>query len=238
MNYLDLTLPTLPENLALDEALLLSAEAGQSGEVLRFWEWPKFAVVLGAGCRLADDVNDAACSADGIPIARRSSGGGTVLLGPGCLLFTLVLGYDRSPLLRETRSSYCYILQRLQKALARFHPDASCAGTSDLTLEGRKFSGNAQQRKRHHFLHHGTLLYEFDLNRIGRYLHMPARQPEYRRQRDHGAFLMNLATDPASVKAELCAIWEVENRSWPWPQPLANQLTAEQYTQRQWIYRR
>src|SRR5437667_5341974 len=90
MRFLDLTLPTAAENLALDEALLLEAEAGRGGEVLRLWEWSRYAVVLGAGCRLAE-VDEAACAADAVPILRRASGGGTVLLGPGCLCYTLVL---------------------------------------------------------------------------------------------------------------------------------------------------
>src|SRR5204863_6707050 len=81
MHFLDLTLPSLAENLALDEALLLEAEEGRGDEVLRVWEWRDYAVVLGAGCRLAEDVNEAACLGDGIPILRRASGGGTVLLG-------------------------------------------------------------------------------------------------------------------------------------------------------------
>ena len=50
MFVLDATLGALAENLALDEALLLAAEAG-GPEVLRLWEWPSPAVVLGAGCR-------------------------------------------------------------------------------------------------------------------------------------------------------------------------------------------
>ncbi len=90
MQFLGLTLPSLAENLALDEALLLHAEEGDGGEVLRVWSWPTFAVVLGAGGVIADDVHEANCQADGVPIARRSSGGGTVLLGPGCLCLSLV----------------------------------------------------------------------------------------------------------------------------------------------------
>src|SRR6185437_14246053 len=58
VDFLDLTLPTAEENLALDEALLLEAEAGRRGETLRLWEHPHPAVVLGAGCRLLDDVDD------------------------------------------------------------------------------------------------------------------------------------------------------------------------------------
>src|SRR5262249_26463773 len=105
MQFLDLTLPTPAENLALDEALLLHAEAAGGGEVLRLWEWPSPAVVLGAGCQLAEDVDEAACLADGVPILRRASGGGTVLLGRGCLVYSLVLAYERSPALREIPSS-------------------------------------------------------------------------------------------------------------------------------------
>ena len=186
MLYLDRTLATLPENLALDEALLLAAEAGQGGEVLRFWEWPHPAVVLGSGCRLAEDVDEAACAADGVPVLRRSSGGGTVLLGGGCLLYTLVLNYGRSGALEEIRPSYCFILGRVAAALG---PEAAQEGISDLALGGRKFSGNAQQRKRRHLLHHGTLLYAFDLGRVGRHLRPPPRQPEYRAGRRAGGGL-------------------------------------------------
>ena len=75
MHLLDLTLPNLPANLALDEALLLSAEAG-GPEVLRFWEWPGPAVIIGAGGKWHDEAQVAACQRDGVPILRRSSGGG------------------------------------------------------------------------------------------------------------------------------------------------------------------
>src|SRR6476646_5803774 len=91
MHFLDLTLSSPEEDIALDEALLLDAEDGLGGEVLRLWQWDQPAVILGSGGKLAEDVNESACAADGVPILRRSSGGGTVLLGPGCLCFSLVL---------------------------------------------------------------------------------------------------------------------------------------------------
>src|SRR5437870_8992257 len=191
MQFLDLTLPTVAENLALDEALLLEAESGRGGEVLRLWEWPELALILGSGCRLAEDADEAACLAGGVPILRRSSGGGTVLLGTGCLCYSLVLSYDRSPALSEIRSSYLFILERVRQALAGIAPGIACAGTSDLAIAGRKFSGNSQQRKRDHLLHHGTLLHHFDPHQVGRYLRLPARQPDYRCGRDHAAFLTN-----------------------------------------------
>ena len=54
MDLLDLMSPSLAENLALDEALLLAAECGDGAEVLRFWEWPTPAVVLDTSGRLAE----------------------------------------------------------------------------------------------------------------------------------------------------------------------------------------
>src|SRR5260370_1685230 len=110
MTHLDVTLPSLAANLALDEALLLEAEAG-GRQVLRTWDWSGPAVVLGAAGRLAQEVHEDACRRDGVPILRRASGGGTVLLGKGCLCFSLVLSYDRAPALGLVSSSYRYLLR-------------------------------------------------------------------------------------------------------------------------------
>jgi len=238
MQFLDLTLPTAAENLALDEALLLEAEAGRGGEVLRLWEWPTPAVVLGAGCRLAEDVDEAACVADGVPILRRSSGGGTVLLGKGCLLFSLVLACERSPALREIPSSNAYILNRVRGALADLLPDIELAGTSDLAAGGRKFSGNAQQRKRYHLLHHGTLLYGLDLSLLPRYLRLPTRQPEYRAGRGHADFLMNLPVDGAELRRRLRNGWQATDGLAGWSGDEVRRLAEEKYTQAEWIKRR
>jgi lipoate-protein ligase A len=238
MFFLDLTLPTPAENLALDEALLLAAEAGEGGDVLRLWEWPALAVVLGAGCRLAEDVDEAVCRADGVPILRRSSGGGTVLLAAGCLCFSLVLRFDRHPALTEIPTSYVYILDRVLEALAGLLPTAERAGTSDLAAEGRKFSGNAQQRKRTHLLHHGTLLYGFDAARVGRYLRMPARQPEYRHRREDTEFLMNLPAGAEELKLRLRTVWGAETSLTDLPAARVSQLVAEKYATPEWTRRR
>jgi lipoate-protein ligase A len=238
MHALDLTLPTIAENLALDEALLLEAEAGHGGEVLRLWEWPDFAIVLGSGCQLTLAADEAACLAGGVPILRRSSGGGSVLLGAGCLCYGLVLAYDRSPALSGIRSSYIFILERIRRAFSDILPGIGCAGTSDLAIAGRKFSGNSQQRKRGFLLHHGTVLYDFALDQIGSYLRSPARQPDYRRGRDHTDFLTNLPADAAQLRQRLRTAWEAETLVRAWPRERVAQLTAEKYTRTEWIRRR
>jgi lipoate---protein ligase len=237
MRFLDQTLPTIAGNLAVDEALLLNAEADDS-EVLRVWEWFNPAIVLGSGCKLAEDVDEVTCHRDGVPVLRRSSGGGTVLLGAGCLCFSLVLSYERAPALGEIRPSYTYILERIRTALADLAPDVRCAGTSDLACGGQKFSGNAQQRKRNYLLHHGTLLYAFDVSRVSRYLRLPARQPDYRGGREHADFLMNLPTNAAELKQRLRVAWSAEEVMQTWPQDMVKQLVDEKYSRLEWVRRR
>lgn len=237
MRYLGLTLPTPAENLALDEALLLSAEAG-GGEVLRVWEWPHPAVVLGSGGKIADDVALDACRADGVPVLRRSSGGGTVLLGSGCLLYSLVLDTARSPELGEVRRSYAAILARVARALLPEAAGAEVCGISDLAIGGRKFSGNAQQRKQRHILHHGTLLYGLDLAAVSRYLLPPPRQPEYRAGRPHGEFLMSLPLSGGELTRRLRREWGADDEGGGWPREEVARVTAEKYSTREWTERR
>jgi lipoate-protein ligase A len=238
MRFLSLTLPDFPANLALDEALLLEAEEGHPGEILRLWEWPTPAVVLGAAGILAEDVREENCSNDAIPIGRRSSGGGTVLLGQGSLNYSLVLSYERAEELTQISSSYRFILGRIRDVLRPLVPGIELSGTSDLTIDGKKFSGNSQQRKRSHLLHHGTLLYQFDLAQIGRYLNQPRRQPEYRQDREHDAFLRNLLVSREMLGERLRSAWQADEESGPWPAERVRQLNTDKYCREDWVHRR
>ena len=235
MRFLDCTPGTVAENLALDEALLLRGEeSGQ--ECLRLWETLAPAVVLGAGCSLAADVDEAACVADNVPILRRSTGGGTVLLGHGCLLFSLVLAFERAPELAHIGSSYRYILEKICCALDV--ADLRLAGISDLAVGSRKVSGNAQQRKRTHLLHHGSLLYAYDVNLVARYLRMPARQPAYRQERPHGEFLANLPLRRDDLASRLRQAFGAEETEENCPMESVVQLVKAKYARQEWTRRR
>jgi lipoate-protein ligase A len=236
LKVLDITLPTLAENLALDEAQLLEAEDGVAGEVLRFWEWPDPAVVLGASGQLEKEVDRGACQRDGVPIQRRASGGGTVLLGSGCLLYSLVLSLDRDPSLRDITASYRTILGRVARALSPLAP-AGLKGTSDIAVAMRKVSGNAQQRKRRHLLHHGSLLYAFDYSLIGRYLRVPEKQPAYREGRPHEAFVANISTDVDTLKGLICREWSADVPIQRLPTKRVAELVVEKYERNDWVNR-
>ena len=112
MKLHDLTLATPAENLACDEALLNQSEAGDGGEILRFWEPREYFVVVGYANKVEREVNAAACQARGVPIFRRCSGGGTVLQGPGCLNYALILLIAERPSLAGISGVNKFIMER------------------------------------------------------------------------------------------------------------------------------
>src|SRR3984957_16336397 len=192
MLCLDLTCASVAENLALDEALLIEADAGRGQRVLRFWEPADYALVLGASCRIGDDVRVDLCRADGVPILRRTSGGGTVVVGPGALNISVILPDSAAPGLSAGDQAHRYVLDWIANSIRRAGPPVALEGRGDLVLFDRKCGGSAQRRLKHWFMVHCSILYDFPIERIVRYLRMPRRQPEYRQGRDHHDFLSNL----------------------------------------------
>lgn len=195
------------QNLALDTALFHALEAGAQEESLRLWESPVPVVVLGRSGVIARDVEEEACAADGIAVLRRDSGGGAVLLGPGCVNYSLALSLERRPELRDVRSSYLLILASIVRAL--LVPGLEIRGLSDLAIGGRKVSGNAQRRGSRALLHHGTLLYAFDARAVERYLREPVRQPDYRGGRRHAEFLGNLPLSADQIRQRMASVRQI-----------------------------
>lgn len=238
MKYLDLTLPTPAENLALDEALLNQAEQGDCPEVLRFWSPAEYFVVLGYANRAAREVQLEACQAAGVPVLRRCSGGGTVLQGPGCLNYTLVLRIREDGPLAAITSANRWILEHHQHALsALLGQPVAIQGQTDLTLGEVKFSGNAQRRLRHHLLFHGTFLVGMNLARVEQFLPLPSRAPAYRAGRGHREFLTNLAVREADMKTTLRAVWKADEVFTDPPVTKARQLALEKYATAEWTFR-
>lgn len=237
LRLLDLTLSTAAENVALDEALLRSVEEADTGPVLRLWEPESYAVVLGRANKVEKNVDLGACRRDGVPIVRRCSGGGTVLLGPGALVFSLVLRVAPSDHLANVEGATAAVLDRVLSPLRERVAGLARKGTSDLAAGDVKVSGNAQRWLRTTFLHHGTLLYDFDLDRIGRYLTAPEREPEYRRRRSHGEFVTNLPLSRDDLRRALVDAWDATLTPPEVPIALMRELVRTRYTDDEWTYR-
>ena len=197
------------DHLALDEALLLSADQGEGGESLRFWEMPSHVVVAGRSTRVGEEIDMDYCRDRGIEILRRCSGGASVVGGPGCLMYSLVLKVEGRGDLRKIDLAHQYVMERVLDALRMQLDDAQFQGTCDLTWRNRKCSGNSLRVARRHLLYHGTLLYDFDLSLIARCLKVAPRQPEYRQGREHHQFVTNVPIDASQFTEDLCKQFNV-----------------------------
>lgn len=239
MNFVEFTSKIPEEHLALDEFLLNKAESGELGETLRFWEAEEYFVVVGRACKVREDCLEEKCTRDYVKILRRISGGGTVLQGPGCVNYSAVLSYKSDNGYSSIRSSYRNILGKISEAMQARGINVAFYPISDLALDGRKVSGNAQARKRKYFLHHGTFLYDFDLEKIPSYLKHPAKEPEYREGRPHKNFLTNIPIsreDLAGLVREAFScredILEMGNDDLK----TLNRLIADKYSSDHWNY--
>jgi lipoate-protein ligase A len=238
--YFEATLPGIAANLALDEALLIESDEQGMAPALRIWESDEHPVVLGASGRYRDDVRADACLADGVTIARRSSGGGTVVVGPGALNVTVVLATAAAPGLGAVDTAQAYVLDRVARAVRECGPAAERLGSGDLTLDRRKFAGSAQRRLRTHFLVHVTILYEFPLGLIDRYTQLPRRQPAYRQNRPHQEFVVNLGLPRATLVAAIQRAWLPLGRPIHSTAPqldLVAQLVRTKFALPEWIER-
>ncbi len=236
MKLLDWTLPDPAANLALDQALLDLAQQTESHtEVLRLWESPEPVVVLGRSSRCEREVRVAECRRRNIPIFRRSSGGTAIVVGPGCLMYGLVLSYELHPRLRMVDVAHRFVLERICRALQPLAPEIRCHGISDLVISGeRKVSGNSLRCHETHLLYHGTLLYDFPLELIDACLLDPPREPEYRAGRTHEAFLANLPVSAGQLRPALVAAWDATERLDHWPEAATRRLVAQRYSRGKW----
>lgn len=242
MKNIDLSFTRPEDNLAFDEALLDLCEEGSLGETIRFWETGRSFVVAGYSNKLESEVNLARCSQLDVPVLRRASGGGTVLQAPGCLNYALILRTDRGPDYSSTTRTNTAIMETHRAALSQLTGKAvSVQGITDLVLDSRKFSGNAQRRKRHTLLFHGTFLYAMDPGPVEELLRLPTLRPQYRADRSHRDFIANLDATRSAIRSALIRAWGASESFSPAETTAARDrcavLVSEKYARPEWVRR-
>jgi len=239
--WLEAGLERVEEQLALDEALLEEAHAGRlAAPVVRTWMAASPTVVVGSSSRIDDEVDRAACAAAGVPILRRPSGGLTVVLGPGCLMWSVVAPLPATPPPAIERL-HASLLDPLAAALVAAGRPVVRRGSSDLAVASgdgeRKVSGNALRVRRGAVLYHGTLLDAFDLGLVSRLLRHPPREPGYRAGRPHGAFLANLGLGREAVAGAVRRAFAAGTERADWPAERVAALVRERYASVAWTER-
>lgn len=237
MNYLELTRESPAANLAVDEWLLAHCE--ETGEeTLRVWESSVPFVVLGMSNSAGTEADLPACEQLGVPLTRRVSGGGTVVQGPGCLSYALVLRIPGTGPLAAITSTNRHIMAVQAQAIAGLlGKEVTVQGDTDLAVGGRKFSGNSQKRGRRALLFHGTILHAADLELIGRLLRHPSRAPVWRQQRPHTEFVANIRAGRDEISAALRHAWQAGKAADPVPSDQTLSPLLERHLDPSWVYR-
>jgi lipoate-protein ligase A len=107
------------------------------------------------------EINVEYVKAKNINVVRRLSGGGAVYHDLGGFNFTLIMDAENA----EDLNLHMFTIP-VVKALKELGVEAEQNGRNDITVNGRKFSGNAQYFKNGRIMHHGTVLFDSDLDKI------------------------------------------------------------------------
>jgi lipoate-protein ligase A len=242
MRLLEKTLAAPSADLALDEWLLRHADAGTDpSSILRIWERREYSVILGRGSKFADEVRADAPARDGIRVLRRCTGGASVVIGPGCLMYSLILPLHVRPECCSIRAIHEYVLQTMVDGFGRQGMAIVPCGISDLAVRTGndllKCGGNSLRRGRNHVLYHGTILYDFDLSIVSSCLTHPPREPDYRRGRAHESFLANLPYAREAIRQALVSAWQPRQALEDVDVESIQSLVNERYENPEWTYR-
>ena len=143
--------------LAAEEYLLKNFEE----DIFMLWQ-SEDTVVVGKHQNTLAEINYPFVREKNITVARRISGGGAVFHDAGNVNFCFIRNVS-SP----SEISFKMFTEPVVEALARLGINATNSGRNDLLVKGKKISGNAEHVYKNRVLHHGTLLYNSDLNNLG-----------------------------------------------------------------------
>lgn len=143
--------------LASEEYLLRNFQE----DIFMLWQ-SHDTVVVGKHQNAMGEIDYRYTRENGIKIARRISGGGTVFHDQGNVNFTFIRNVAG-----PHEISFSHFTRPIVEALATMGVHAETSGRNDLLVEGKKISGNAEHVFKNRVLHHGTLLYQSNLATLG-----------------------------------------------------------------------
>jgi len=119
------------------------------------------AIIVGKHQNTIEEINQKYVEDNHIKVVRRLSGGGAVYHDLGNLNYTFIVNTEKS-----TGLSLKVFCEKINEALGAFGIPAQVSGRNDITIDGKKFSGNAQYIKNGRVMHHGTLMFDSNLDAI------------------------------------------------------------------------
>lgn len=155
MKYIDSKSHDSYFNLALEEYILKNENIEE--DIVFLWQNTP-TIVVGNNQNTIEEINVPFVKENKIQVVRRLSGGGAVYQDMGNLNFTFIKCLNETSNLDIKKFALPVV-----EALNKLGVPAQLTGRNDISVEGKKISGNAQRLYRNKLLHHGTLLFDTDL---------------------------------------------------------------------------
>jgi len=149
-------------NFALEKYALETLDIAD--DYFLFWRTTP-TLMIGRYQNTRAEVNMDFAQANHINIVRRITGGGTIYTDMGGWQFSFI---TKNP--QDKHIDFARFTKPIIDALASMGVLASLSGRNDLLIDGKKFSGNAQFKNNRVNLHHGSLLFDTDLDCLVRAL--------------------------------------------------------------------
>ncbi len=151
-------------NLALEEYVF--EQLPKENSYFMLWQNDN-SIIVGKNQNTIEEINTEYVKAHGINVVRRLSGGGAVYHDLGNINFTFIMDAEKT----GTLNFQAFIIP-VVKTLQKLGIAAEQNGRNDITIDGRKFSGNAQYYRRGRVMHHGTILFDSDLSVVAQALNV------------------------------------------------------------------
>ena len=184
--------------LRLEEALLRH-EKGNWCLVNALPAAPTVVVGLGGKPDLLLDAEKLRAAPFPVPVVRRFTGGGTVVVGDGTVVASLVVRKEDAPCEPFPREIMAWTEGIYATAFASILGGGAALSLRDhdyVVGGDRKVGGNAQSISKDTWIHHTSFLWDYDARHMA-YLTLPQKRPEYRADRDHTSFLARIADEVA-----------------------------------------
>jgi len=162
IRYLDLYTTDPYFNLACEQFVF--DELPRDCSYVMLWQ-NSSTIVIGKYQNTYSQINTDYVRENGIKVARRLSGGGAVYHDMGNLNYTFIT--DAESMEGLNMQLFC---RPVVRTLERLGVPAQINGRNDITIDGKKFSGNSQYVKSNRVMHHGTILFDADLSAVGKAL--------------------------------------------------------------------
>ena len=157
-------------NIALEEYCLMHVDPGEDYFLL--WQ-NEPSIIIGRNQNTLEEINRRFVKERGIKVVRRISGGGAVYHDLGNLNFTFISRVEPGRPI-----NFSVFADPIINVLRELGVDAMLVGRNDIVAYGKKISGNAQRLYRRKFLHHGTLLFDVNIEDLAEALNVSADKIE------------------------------------------------------------